>query len=32
MVKSAGLRRAIAKEDVDSIDAAIAYGRSKDAW
>tara|TARA_Y100000758_G_scaffold71992_1_gene47642 strand:+ start:124 stop:3099 length:2976 start_codon:yes stop_codon:yes gene_type:complete len=32
MVKTAGLRRAIAKEDADSIDAAIAYGRSKDAW
>ena len=32
MVKTAGLRRAIAKEDADSIDAALAYGRSKDAW
>jgi predicted RND superfamily exporter protein len=32
MVKTAGLRRAIAREDADSIDAALAYGRSKDAW
>ena len=32
MVKTAGLRRAIAKENADSIDAALAYGRSKDAW
>ena len=32
MVKTAGLRRAIAKDNADSIDAALAYGRSKDAW
>jgi hypothetical protein len=32
MVKAAGLRRAIAREDADSIDAALAYGRSKDVW
>jgi predicted RND superfamily exporter protein len=32
MVKAAGLRRSIAREDADSIDAALAYGRSKDTW
>ncbi len=32
MVKTAGLKRAIAKDNADSIDAALAYGRSKDAW
>ena len=32
MVKTAGLRRAIARDNADSIDAAFAYGRSEDAW
>ncbi|HJL54992.1 MAG TPA: MMPL family transporter, partial [Candidatus Thalassarchaeaceae archaeon] len=32
MVKSAGLRRAIARDDADSIDAALIHGHTKDAW
>ena len=32
MVKTAGLRRAIARDDVDSIDAALIHGHTKDAW
>ena len=32
MVKTAGLRRAIDRDDADSIDAALIHGPTKDAW
>ena len=32
MVKTAGLRRAIARDEADSIDASILIGSSDDAW
>jgi len=32
MVKTAGLRRAIARDEADAIDAAIILGSTEDAW
>tara|TARA_B100001142_G_scaffold122697_1_gene124596 strand:- start:8584 stop:11460 length:2877 start_codon:yes stop_codon:yes gene_type:complete len=32
MVKNAGLRRAIARDEIDSLDASIILGTSEDAW
>ena len=32
MVKTAGLRRAIARDEADSIDASLLIGSSDDAW
>ena len=32
MVKKAGLRKAVAAGDIDSLDATLAYGHTKDAW
>ena len=32
MVKTAGLRRAIARDEADTIDAAIILGSTDDAW
>ena len=32
MVRTAGLRRAVAKDEVDSIDATLLIGTSDDAW
>ena len=32
MVKTAGLNIASSRSDSDTIDAALAYGKSKDAW
>ena len=32
MVKSAGLRRAIARDEIDALDASLILGTSEDAW
>ena len=32
MVKTAGLKRAIERDEADSIDATLIIGRSDDAW
>ena len=32
MVRTAGLRRAIARDEADSIDATLIIGSSDDAW
>ena len=32
MVKAAGIRRAIVRDDIDVIDAALLFGNSEDAW
>lgn len=32
MVKSAGIRRAIVREEIDVIDAALIFGNTEDAW
>ena len=32
MVKTAGLRRAVAKDEADAIDATLLLGSSEDAW
>jgi hypothetical protein len=32
MVKTAGLKRAIARDEADSIDATLIIGSSEDAW
>jgi hypothetical protein len=32
MVKTAGLRRAIAKDEADVLDASLVFGSSDDAW
>ena len=32
MVKSAGLRRAVARDEIDALDASLILGTSEDAW
>ena len=32
MVKTAGLRRAISRDEIDGIDASLAFGKTEDAW
>jgi hypothetical protein len=32
MVKAAGIRRAIVRDDIDVIDATLLFGNSEDAW
>ncbi len=32
MVKTAGLRRAISRDEIDGIDASFAFGKTEDAW